>query len=169
MEYKHIDLKGLRKAHGLNQTDMAERLEITQSFLSSIENGHSRLPKSKYQTLCAIFTAEEIECHTVTESEAAGRSAKEGLPATESEMMAQILRIFHTHEHQDENNHHALHHQRLDEMQERITRLLDRNDKLAERALMLQDKLDLMTAKQIEAQNEIFRLHEILLKHGIEI
>ncbi|MDE5773449.1 MAG: helix-turn-helix transcriptional regulator [Muribaculaceae bacterium] len=169
MEYKHIDIKGLRRAHGLNQTDLAERLEITQSFLSSIENGHSRLPKSKYHRLCAIFTAEDIDRHTVTKNDVPGHSIKDSLPSTESEMMAQILRIFHTHEHQDENNHHALHHQRLDEMQERITRLLDRNDKLAERALMLQNKLDFMTAKQIEAQNEIYRLHKILLKHGIDI
>lgn len=161
-----IDLAALRKAHHINQQTLADQLDMRQSFLSAIENGKSRLPQNRLARLIEIFGEDELTRYaSYTGTPHSGHAQEERL--SESDMMAKILRIFHSHEHESDTHNHELHHKKIDELQERIGRLLDRNENLSEKAMTLQERLDLMTAKNIEAQNEIYRLREILIRHNI--
>ncbi len=166
IETEKIDLAALRKAHRINQQTLADQLDMRQSFLSAIENGKSRLPKNRLGRLLEIFGEEELARYSCsTAAPYSNHSPEEKL--SEPDMMAKILRIFHSHEHESDTHNHELHHKKIDELQERIGRLLDRNESLSEKAMTLQERLDLMTAKNIEAQNEIYRLREILIRHNI--
>ena len=42
-----FDIARLRKEKGMSQGELASQLQITQSFLSAIENGKSPLPIEK--------------------------------------------------------------------------------------------------------------------------
>lgn len=52
-------LKEARKFLGLNQTQFAEQIGITQTAYSVIENGNSRLTDKRIKTICAIFNISE--------------------------------------------------------------------------------------------------------------
>lgn len=163
-----IDIAALRKAHRISQQSLAEKLSVKQSFLSAIENGRSRLPADKRERLTEIFGEEEIRKFSSCDHHDHPAAPDNDSEISESEMMARLLRIFHSQEHKDDDHNHRLHHQRIDEMQQRIDRLLERNDKISEKNISLQSRLDQSTARIIEARNEIHRLREILIRHGID-
>lgn len=163
---KRLDLAALRKAHHINQINLAARLNMKQSFISAIENGKSPLPAIKLALLRDIFGDEEINKYMITTEDKSPQFNIETF--SESDMMAQLLRMFHSHEHKEETHNHEMHHRKIDKLQERISILLERNDRLSEKCMTLQERLDLITAKNIEAQNEIFRLKELLLTYGIK-
>jgi len=50
-----IDIKGLRIALKMSQTDMCEVLDMPQPLLSAIENKRKPLPKSAYQKLYNLY------------------------------------------------------------------------------------------------------------------
>lgn len=52
-------LKEARKFLGLNQTQFAEEIGITQTTYSVIENGNGRLTDKRIKTICAIFNISE--------------------------------------------------------------------------------------------------------------
>ncbi|MDE6294978.1 MAG: helix-turn-helix domain-containing protein [Muribaculaceae bacterium] len=162
---QRLDLAALRKAHNINQIELAKRLDMKQSFISAIENGKSPLPSVKLALLRELFGEEEVDKFMVEAEDKSLRLNIENL--SESDMMAQLLRMFHSHEHKEESHNHEMHHRKIDELQERISRLLERNDRLADKCMTLRERLDHMTAQNIEAQNEIFRLKELLLSNGI--
>ena len=48
---KAIDLKAFREANNLTQTELGEYLGVQKAFISSVENGRSKLPKAKLTLL----------------------------------------------------------------------------------------------------------------------
>jgi transcriptional regulator with XRE-family HTH domain len=48
-------LRELRMAAGLSQTDVADRLNASQSFVSKYEAGERRLDIIEVRTLCGLF------------------------------------------------------------------------------------------------------------------
>lgn len=48
---KAIDLKAFREANNLTQTELGEYLGVQKAFISSVENGRSKLPKAKFTLL----------------------------------------------------------------------------------------------------------------------
>ena len=49
-------LRSMRKAAGLRQADLAERLGTTQSFVSKIENGERRLDLVELEEVCKAMS-----------------------------------------------------------------------------------------------------------------
>ena len=48
---KPIDLKAFREVNNLTQTQLGEYLGVQKAFISSVENGRSKLPKTKLALL----------------------------------------------------------------------------------------------------------------------
>ena len=47
-----LELKMMRKAAGLSQVELAQKLEVHQSFISKYENGERQLRFLEIETLC---------------------------------------------------------------------------------------------------------------------
>ena len=163
-----IDIASWRKAPHISQQNHATELAVTQSVLSAIENGRSRLPADKKDRLAEIFGQEQLDKFTYNEPDEGQRPSDPQILLSDSELVGALLRVFHSQEHKDDAHTHMLHHERMDEMQTRIDRLLERNDALAARNVQLQDRLDALGAEHLNLQHEVFRLKEILLRSNID-
>ena len=127
-----FDIARLRKENGLSQGELAGLLQMTQSFLSAIENGKSPLPIEKEERLCEIFNLKNLSHYAISKrDDFEKRELKE---MTDSDLFNQLLNRFHKQAHSsEEHHHHNSHHERIDELQSRIDILLERNDKLMQR------------------------------------
>lgn len=152
---KKIDLLKLRKAAGLSQKELADRLAVQPSFISAIENGRSRFPDEKYDKLKEIVSLDDLDDFMVEEN---------GVPNVpphthildESDTLSQMLRHIHNLAHKSD----GINRDRENELTNRIEYLSKRNDRLSERLDDLRDKLDAL-------KDENFRLKEILIKNNI--
>ncbi len=59
-------LKEIRKTLGLNQTDFAKHLGITQTAYSMIENGNRPLAEKYIKVICSVFHVNEFWLKTGT-------------------------------------------------------------------------------------------------------
>lgn len=163
-----IDIARIRKERGMSQNELAQLLQITQSFLSAIENGKSPLPPEKETRIMEIFHLPDFEEYLIPDtpsSETPGRSLAD---FSEGDLFNQLLNRFHdqAHKHDHEAEHHS-HHDRIAVLEDRNDRLLlsndrllDRNDQLARRNMELTDEVQRL-------RDEVFRLKELLLKAGL--
>lgn len=154
-----LDLLKLRKAAGLSQRELADRLAVQPSFLSAIENGRSRFPDDKMEKLMEIVELEDLSDYMVEESEerpnvVAPHTHTHSHTATDAiaELLNHIHAQAHKYEHDDVN--------RSSEMEERINFLTKRNDRLSDRVDNLRDEVDSL-------REENFRLKELLTRNGI--
>lgn len=147
------------------QQQLAERLGVNQSFISAIEKGKSPFPPNKMETLYEIFGEETVRRHM--REDCVGDTGSHHASISESEVMTQLLRLFHNQEHSSEEHTHIAHHKKIDEMQASIDRLLQRNDTLSERNLELQRHVDSLTSTAIKLRGEIARLREIIISAGL--
>lgn len=126
------DITRLRKENGMSQSELANLLQMTQSFLSAIENGKSPLPIEKEEKLCEIFGLKNLSEYIIdrkTDSE--DRKITE---MTDSDLFNQLLSRFHKQAHSAEvEHHHHDHHTRIEELEEKIDSLYLRNDNLMSR------------------------------------
>ena len=71
-----FDLKRFRKEHKISQKDLAEALDVAQSFISQIENGKNQMPESMLDKLSALYPTidftvykkndtEKVRAHTI--------------------------------------------------------------------------------------------------------
>ena len=171
------DISCLRKENGMSQNELANLLQMTQSFLSAIENGKSPLPMEKEDRLCEIFGIQSLNPYIIDKAQ--DSDSKKIAEMTDSDLFNQLLSRFHKQAHSEESEHHHHdHHQRIDDLQQNVNDLAIRNESLLSRndALMLRnDKLsddnDRLRAeidsyrKEIEKlRSEIFQLKLQLLK-----
>lgn len=124
------DLSRLRKENGMSQSELANLLQITQSFLSAIENGKSPLPIEKEEKVCEIFSIHNLNDYIIDRKP--GESEEKKLTEmTDSDLFNQLLNRFHKQAHSEESEHHHHdHHQRINELQQKVDLLFTRNDAL---------------------------------------
>ncbi|MDE6301834.1 MAG: helix-turn-helix domain-containing protein [Muribaculaceae bacterium] len=142
-----IDIAQLRKSLGISQSELAQKLQINQSFLSAIENGRSPLPQEKENRLAEIFPDVDFSEFMM---EPERDSAKSIDDLSETEMINLFLQRFHSQAHRhDDSQHHQQHHQRIElleaqnaELIRQNGKLLDRLDDLMTRLLDLQSRLN---------------------------
>ena len=153
------DITRLRKENGMSQSELANQLQITQSFLSAIENGKSPLPIEKEGKLCEIFGL-----HTLNDYMLDRKSDNEGKKLTEmtdSDLFNQLLSRFHKQAHSEESEHHHHdHHERIEEIQQKLESLYNRNDALMIRNDNLSSDNDRLRAEIDSYRNEIENLRK---------
>ena len=140
-----IDIAQLRKSIGLNQQELAQRLQITQSFLSAIENGRSPLPAEKEARLAEIFPDVDLSAFIVDTEREAPKSIDE---MTETEMINMFLQRFHSQAHRhDDSQHHQQHHQRIELLEAQNAELNRQNG-------LLLDRLNDVLLRLLNLQNQ---------------
>lgn len=151
-----LDLLKLRKAAGISQRDLAEKLSVQPSFLSAIENGKSRFPDEKLHKLKEIIGLDDLSDYFVEDAAEAAVPPHTHAPE-ETDAIAQLLKHIHAQAHKDEHESKA----REFELEERLDFMLKRNDRMSERIDELREEVD-----NLRAEN--FRLKEILTKNGLK-
>ena len=151
-----FDISRLRKEKGMSQSELANLLQITQSFLSAIENGKSPLPIEKEEKLCEIFKLESLEDYQVPKRET--ESKKQIDEMTDSDLFNQLLNRFHRQAHSAEGDHHHHdHHEEIEALKVRIEDLFTRNDVLFASYQSLMQRNDSLSADNDKLRTEIDR------------
>lgn len=165
-----FDISRLRKENGMSQSELASLLQMTQSFLSAIENGKSPLPIEKEERLCEIFGIENLNEYVM---ERKGEGNERNLTEmTDSDLFNQLLNRFHKQAHSAESEHHHHdHHQRIDSLQQkvdslmmRIDNLMMRNDSLNADNDRLRSEIDAYRAEIDNLRKENYDLKVKLIK-----
>lgn len=153
---KKLDLLKLRKAAGLSQKELAEKLAVQPSFLSAIENGRSRFPEEKIEKLKEIVSLDDFNDYMAEETPETNVVPPHTHALDEADSLSQMLRHIHNLAHKSDENGR----ERENELLDRIDYLSKRNDRLYERIDDLHDAVDRL-------REENFKLKELLLKNGI--
>lgn len=141
------DISRLRKENGMSQSELSGLLQMTQSFLSAIENGKSPLPIEKEERLCEIFGIKSLDDYLLDKK--TDNADRRLTDMTDSDLFNQLLSRFHKQAHNEENEHHHHdHHQQIDELRQKLDVMFSRND-----ALMLRN--DNLTAENDRLRTEI--------------
>ena len=141
-----FDISRLRKENGMSQNELANLLQITQSFLSAIENGKSPLPVEKEERLCEIFNLSDLNEYEIGKKSENEKSITE---MTDSDLFNQLLSRFHKQAHSEEDeHHHGDHHKKIDELEQKVDILFSRID-----ALMMRN--DALSADNDRLRSEI--------------
>lgn len=154
----------------MSQSELANLLQMTQSFLSAIENGKSPLPIEKEEKLCEIFGISDLNSY-MSDRRSEGDSKKLG-EMTDSDLFNQLLSRFHKQAHSEESEHHHHdHHQKIEELQQKLDSLFTRNDalmlrndNLSEDNDRLRAEIDGYRAEIDKLRSEIFTLKTQLLE-----
>lgn len=154
---KKIDLLKLRKAAGLSQKELADRLAVQASFLSAIENGRSRFPDEKIEKLKEIVALDDLDDFMVNEDSDLPVVPPHTHSIDEADTLSQMLRHIHNLAHKSDDTGR----EKVSDLLTRIEYLSKRNDRLTER-------LDQMSEKLETLREENFRLKELLIRNRIE-
>lgn len=154
---KRLDLLKLRKAVGLSQRELADRLSVQASFLSAIENGRSRFPDEKMEKLKEIVALEDLDRFLVEDTAETVGIPPHSHTLDESDALTQLLKHIHAQAHKGDGTDRS----REYELQERIDYLSTRNDRLSDRIDELREKVDSLL-------DENFRLKELLCRNQID-
>lgn len=154
-----FDISRLRKEKGMSQSELANQLQMTQSFLSAIENGKSPLPIEKEERLCEIFGLKDLNAYVIGK-----RSEEADLKLTEmtdSDLFNQLLSRFHRQAHNaDSEQHHHDHHQKIEDLQHRLDNMQMRNDSLMQRNDSLSEANERLRREIDSHRQEIDRLRK---------
>lgn len=164
------DISRLRKENGMSQSELSNLLQITQSFLSAIENGKSPLPIEKESKLCEVFGISDLNDYVLDKKN--DTPEKSVTEMTDSDLFNQLLSRFHKQAHsaEDEHHHHD-HHHHIDELEQKLDAMFQRNDALMLRNENLNADNDRLRAEidtyRVEIEKlraENFKLRTILLE-----
>lgn len=148
------DISRLRKENGMSQSELASQLQMTQSFLSAIENGKSPLPVEKEEKLREIFGLNSLGGYILDKK--GGEEEKKLTEMTDSDLFNQLLNRFHKQAHSEESDsHHHNHHQDIEDLENKLESMFVRNE-----ALMLRN--DKLTADNDKLRAEIDSYREML-------
>lgn len=151
-----LDLLRLRKAAGLSQRELAEKLGVQPSFLSAIENGRSRLPEEKIDRLKDILACDDLEDY-MTEDGSEAAVPPHTHSVEESDAITRLLKHIHAEAHKSDSETKS----REKDLEDRVDFLSKRNDRLSERVDNLREEVDSLRA-------ENYRLKEALISNGIK-
>lgn len=159
-----IDVARLRKEHGMSQIQLASKLQITQSFLSAIENGRSPLPPEKESKIMEIFSLPSLHAYTISEP-----LTNEDIPPrsnteiAEEGLIGQLLNRMHKEAHRGDENHHESHHERIAQLEQSNDRLLQSNDSLLKRIDSMMDENKQLRDDNYSLKEEILHLKEEII------
>lgn len=164
-----FDISRLRKENGMSQSELATLLQMTQSFLSAIENGKSPLPIEKEERLCEIFGLDNLKNYELDKKFDSPEAKLTEM--TDSDLFNQLLSRFHKQAHSSENeHHHHSHHQKIDELEQRLRDMYERNDALMKRNDTLwnindslRKEIDTYRQSIEKLREEVFHLRTALL------
>lgn len=177
-----IDIARLRKDNGMSQSDLAQMLQITQSFLSAIENGKSPLPPEKEARIAEIFGLKNLDNYMIESRP--GESLQKNLEEMSGgEIFGQLLNRLHDQAHKKNGDaeHHHEHHEHIAHLESRnatisqhidtlasrnyellqiVNNLLKRNDELLQRIDSLASANDRLRDEIDSLRAEIFNLRK---------
>lgn len=155
------DISRLRKEHGMSQSELANHLQMAQSFLSAIENGKSPLPVEKEDLLLEVFNLQSLNDYRLDKRDE--YSERKLTELTDSDLFNQLLNRFHKQAHSEHGEHHHHdHHERIAELQQKVDTLFARNEALMERNDRLSLENDRLRADIDNYRREIDNLREKL-------
>lgn len=163
------DISRLRKENGMSQSELANLLQMTQSFLSAIENGKSPLPIEKEERLCEIFGLDNLAGYVVDKKNEL--EEKKLTDMTDSDLFNQLLSRFHRQAHsEEEEHHHNDHHQHIEDLQQKLDgmfirndALMARNDRLSADNDKLRTEIDNYRTEIEKLRSEVYSLKKQLL------
>lgn len=154
-----FDISRLRKENGMSQSELAILLQMTQSFLSAIENGKSPLPIEKEEKLMEVFNLKSLADYIMEPKNEP--EEKKITEMTDSDLFNQLLSRFHKQAHSEESQHHHHdHHQRIEELQKKVDSLFIRNDALMLRNDNLSNDNDRLRAEIDTYRTELEKLRK---------
>lgn len=154
---KKLDLLKLRKAIGLSQKELADRLSVQASFLSAIENGRSRFPDEKLEKLKEIVALDDLDDFMEDEITDIPVVPPHTHALDEADSLSQMLRHIHNLAHKSDDTER----ERISDLFARIEYLSKRNDRLT-------DRIDELCEKLEAVREENFRLKDLLIRNRIE-
>ena len=158
-----FDISRLRKENGMSQGELANLLQMTQSFLSAIENGKSPLPIDKEERLCEIFNIKNLSDYIIRKKE--NEEERRLNDMTDSDLFNQLLNRFHKQAHStEEAHHHHDHHSLIENLQNKVDLLMERNERLMQRNDKLNCDNDRLRAEIDNYRLEIDRLREEIFR-----
>ena len=154
-----FDIARLRKENGMSQGELANLLQITQSFLSAIENGRSPLPIEKEERLREIFNLRDLKGYTLSRKQEAEQKMLNDM--TDSDLFNQLLSRFHKQAHSSEDaHHHNEHHERINDLQNKFDLIFKRYEILAERNDLLWEENNRLRTQIDDYRQTIDRLRD---------
>ena len=150
------DLKKLRTAYKITQKELADKLNVTQGFLSSVEKWRNPFPDERIDDLQSVFPDADLEAYEVPEDKVkemigSGNSSSE-VDINDPEVVKQAMSIVTA-------AGVSLEKSREDAVRE-MKYWRDRYDELEKETKQLRsDNSDL--------REEVWRLKELLLENGI--
>ena len=150
------NLVALRKEAQMSQKELADRLGISQGFLSNVENGRSPFPEERIEELQAIFPDIDISKYEITD-EAKNTSIgsnNSNITINESRIMEQFGILLEKAISKDESGD-------ITDERKRCARLSEELDES-------RSESERLRRENYALKEEIFRLKELLMRNHIE-
>ncbi len=161
------DISRIRKDLGLTQKELANRLRLSQGFLSSIESGRYSFPEEKVDILREVCSELNLEDYLKehnsdsTNVEIGNNNYSSDIRINDPETLQTLIYFLRSENYSIRGEIQA----QLAELKN----LRDRNDKLSERNELLQDALEKSREKSFHLMEEILRLKGVLTEKGINV
>ena len=161
-----IEIARLRKDHGMSQNELAQHLQITQSFLSAIENGKSPLPTEKEARILEIFSLHDLSGYT---AESNNDKPKSIADMSEGDLIRQLLNRFYSQTQVKETDARVQQcADRIAELEQRNASIMAHADNILQRNERLNQRNDELRLQIDQLRDEIFRLRGILADNNIK-
>lgn len=149
----------------MSQIELASRLQITQSYLSAIENGKGQLNPEKEELLRQVMQLDSLEDYYLNVAQPQKSQADD---LEESDLLNRLLTRFHEQAHRSspDSNHHHDHHKRIEYLEGEVQKLYERNETLFGRNERLERKLEQREEELKSCRDEVYRLRLKLASLG---
>lgn len=152
----------------MSQNELAQHLQITQSFLSAIENGKSPLPTEKEAKILEIFSLRDLSGYTADGAPA--EKPKESADMSDGDLINQLLNRFNNPQQAKEADAKILACKgRISELEQRNSNLLDHAESLLARNDELSARNDELRSLVDKLREEIYRLRLIIASNGLDV
>ncbi len=159
------DFQRLRKDHGITQKQLADKLNLSQGFLSSVEKMRNPFPDERVQDLISVFPDTDLSEYELSDAPNSDNSVGShnkyaDIDINDPSILKQLLNIVAKVSDESEEA-------RKDELTE-AEDWRRRYDKAILDLDALRSERDKMMKENYELRVEIFRLKELLMKHHID-
>ena len=151
------DLPKLRKTLQMTQSQLARLLQISQGFLSSVENGRNPFPDERVDDLQKIFPNEDLSDYEVAEQKALSSIGSDNLfsqvQVNDPETLKALMEYMN---------------RRTREETEAAQEYSNACTQYQERILSLTTELENTRKEKYEYLEEVYRLRDLLRANGID-
>lgn len=159
------DFQKLRSDHNITQKELADKLKLSQGFLSSVEKWRNPFPDDRVQDLQAVFpntdlTQYEVDEDTLPDRSIGSHNKFSQIDINNPEVLKKLLDIVEKCTSESDGARNA-------ETSE-AAEWRKRYDKVCAELDAVRGERDRYMKEKYELQFEIFRLKELLLRNGIE-